>query len=159
MKQAISAWPPAIFRRWLFSLLIGAACMLVGGVACFALKDRTLLALSGAVFLFSVGRAVLLYRLVSRQEYETLQGTCVQIAGAPLRKCRKVRLMDQKGCEFTVLLDKQTKLRLGWVYRFYFKKDRQALPDGTPFQASFTQDSLLGFEELGEDTAKNFPQK
>ena len=150
MGYFFHSWPPAIFRRWLSTLILGCACLLVGLVAGAGFRDGTLLVLSGAVFLFSLLRAALLCRVILRGDYETVQGVCVQISERPLQKCRRVRFLDAEGNEQTLLLGKQARLRIGYRYRFYLKRGGQPIFDNAWLQSSLATDQLLGYEELGE---------
>lgn len=150
MGHFFHSWPPAIFRRWLSTLILGCVCLLVGVVAGAGFGDGTLLVLSGAVFLFSLLRAALLCRVILRGDYETIQGVCVQISERPLQKCRRVRFLDAEGNEQTLLLGKQARLHIGYRYRFYLKRGGQPTFDSAWLQSSLATDQLLGYEELGE---------
>jgi hypothetical protein len=92
-----------------------------------------------------------LYYLIAKQKYETVEGTCVGIGVKPLRKYRTVKLMDDAGIESSLRLGKQTKIKIGFRYRFYLKKTERLYSVGSEyFDAALSSDQFLGFEELGE---------
>ncbi|MDO4608873.1 MAG: hypothetical protein Q4B40_06755 [Clostridia bacterium] len=106
--------------------------------------------MSLAVFVLSIGKAVEFYLLIANKKYEVVEGTCVGIVPKPLRKYRKIKIMDDVGVESTMLLNKQTKVKIGYRYRFFFK-ETQSLSYGSEYLDSATSsDCFLGFEELGE---------
>ena len=112
---------PAPLRRKLFLTgIIGAGCLLIGAAMCFILKDRIMLFLSLAVFAASVVRVLSYYRIITDKSYETVEGVCVSVVPKPLRKYRKIKIMDGDGNESTMLLGKQSKVKIGYRYRFYF---------------------------------------
>ncbi len=142
---------PAPLKRKLFlTFIIGFACLLIGIAMMLLLKDRMMLFLSLAIFVLSIGKAVEFYLLIVNKKYEIVEGTCVGIVPKPLRKYRKIRIMDDAGVESTMLLNKQTKVKIGYRYRFFFK-ETQKLSFGSEYLDSATSsDCFLGFEELGE---------
>ena len=79
-----------------------------------------------------------------------VEGTCVGIVPKPLRKYRKIRIMDDDGNESALLLGKHSKIQIGFRYRFYFKKTQRLTLGSEYFDAALSSDCFLGFEELGE---------
>lgn len=142
---------PAPLKRKLFlTVIIGFTCLLIGIAMMLLLKDRMMLFLSLAIFVLSIGKAVEFYLLIANKKYEIVEGTCVGIVPKPLRKYRKIRIMDDAGVESTMLLNKQTKVKIGYRYRFFFK-ETQKLSFGSEYLDSATSsDCFLGFEELVE---------
>lgn len=143
-------FPSVLFRKWIFTLAVGGGCLGVGGVYFFFAGDGVLLGLSGLVFGFSLLRGFLLYRTISRHEYETVEGTCISITNRPLRKCRRVKIMDNQGIESTLLLAKQAKIKIGYQYRFFFKKNARPSLGSEYFDTALSTDCFLGYEELGQ---------
>ena len=157
--EKIKNIPAPLRKKMLFTILLGAVCLLVGIVMFFLSHDRVMLFLSAAICVFSLSRAWSMYRLISRQEYETVEGICVGIVPKPLRKYRKVRIMDDEGTESALLLSKHSKIRIGFRYRFYFKKTQRLTIGSEYFDASLSSDCFLGYEELGEFQAEDSNEK
>lgn len=142
---------PAPLRKKLFlTVLLGFLCLLIGTAMFLFSKDRIMLFLSAAVCIFSLCKAWSIYRTVCKQEYEVVEGTCVGITPKPMRKYRKVRIMDDEGNESALLLGKQSKIKIGFRYRFYFKKTQRFTIGSEYFDSALSSDCFLGFEELGE---------
>jgi len=146
---------PAPLRRKLFlTCIVGAVCLLVGVVMFLFLKDRMMLFLSIAVCLLSFGKAIDYYRVISGAEYEIVEGTCVAIMPKPLRKYRKIKIIDDNGNESTMLLGKQSKVKIGYRYRFYFKETQHISLGSEYLDSAMSWDFFLGYEELGEFVAE-----
>lgn len=143
-------FPPVLFRKWIFTLAVGVCCLGVGSVYFFFARDGVLMGLSGLVFGFSLLRGILLYRTISSQDYETVEGTCVAISNRLLRKCRRIKIMDDQGIESTLLLAKQTKIKIGYQYRFFFKKNARSSLGSEYLDTALSTDCFLGYEELGQ---------
>ena len=142
---------PAPLRRKLFiTVFLGFFCLLIGAAMFLFAKDRIMLLLSAAVCAFSFFRAWSIYNTVRKRDYEVVEGTCVGVTPKPLRKYRKVRIMDDEGNETSLLLGKQSKIKIGFSYRFYFKKTQRFTIGSEYFDSALSPDCFLGFEELGE---------
>lgn len=137
-------------RKLLLTALLGFLCLLIGAAMFLFSKDRIMLFLSAAVCFFSFCKAWSIYHTVYKQEYEVVEGTCVGITPKPMRKYRKVRIMDDEGNETSLLLGKQSKIKIGFRYRFYFKKTQRFTIGSEYFDSALSSDCFLGFEELGE---------
>lgn len=143
------AIPTPLRQKLIFTAAIGILCFLVGlGVSLF-LKDRTTLLLSSILLMMCLGKALSYYRILSQGAYEVVEGTCIAIAPKPLRKYRRVRLMDSKGNEISLLLDKQSKIKIGYQYKFYFAQTQRVTLGNSYFDSALNADSFLGFEETG----------
>jgi hypothetical protein len=142
--------PKALAHKILLTALIGAGCLIVGSAHYIFSRDRITLALSAFVFVFSIVRTIGLYSTVTKQKYEIIEGTCTGVSSKAFRKQITVKIMDDAGIETSLRLGKQTKIRIGFRYRFYFKKGEH-LPLGSAyFDTALSTDHFLGFEELGE---------
>ena len=140
---------PAPLRRKLFLTgIIGAGCLLIGAAMSFILKDQIMLFLSLAVFAASVARALSYYRII------TDKGVCVSIVPKPLRKYRKIKIVDGDGNESTMLLGKQSRVKIGYRYRFYFKETQHISLGSEYLNSAMSSDHFLGYEELGEFAAE-----
>lgn len=150
MIELIKMWPPVLLRRWVLTIAAGFGFLLVGVAVWLATGDRVMLLLTGAVFLLSLGRAVLLFRCFVLGNYTILEGVCIQASQAPLQKCRRVRLLGADEEEISLYVGKQYALRVGCRYRFYLQRQSDASMPGTWLAASFSAGNLLGVEEMGE---------
>ena len=149
MEKILNA-PAPLRRRLILTVLLGIACLLVGLAMFLFSKDRIMLLLSAAVCILSFCRAYAFYQAVSRKEYEVVEGTCVGVVPKPLRKYRKIRIMDDEGNESALLLGKHSKIQIGFRYRFYFKKTQRLTLGSEYFDSALSSDCFLGYEELGE---------
>lgn len=146
---------PAPLRRKLFLTgIIGAGCLLIGAAMSFILKDQIMLFLSLAVFAASVARALSYYRIITDKSYETVEGVCVSIVPKPLRKYRKIKIVDGDGNESTMLLGKQSRVKIGYRYRFYFRETQHISLGSEYLNSAMSSDHFLGYEELGEFAAE-----
>ncbi|MDD4509342.1 MAG: hypothetical protein PHY23_00255 [Oscillospiraceae bacterium] len=131
-------------------MLIGGLCLLVGVVMFLFSRDVIMLVLSGAICVGALWKAVTLFRMISKKNYEIVEGTCVSISQNPIRRYRKVKIMDEAGTESTLLLSKQDKIKIGFRYRFYFSKTQHITLGSEYFDAALSSDCFVGYEELGE---------
>ena len=83
-----------------------------------------------------------------------MEGTCVAITPKPLRKYRKIKIIDTDGNESSLLLGKHSKVKIGFCYRFYFTKTQHVSLGSEYFDAALSSDCFLGYEELGEFNAE-----
>ena len=60
--------------------------------------------------------------------------------------------MDDNGNESSMLLGKQSKVKIGYRYRFYFKGTRIFRWAARYLDSAMSSDCFLGYEELGEFT-------
>ncbi len=146
----IKSAPSPLHRKFYMTGLLGLLCLLIGIAVYFFSRDRTMLLLSSVVCVLSIWRAYSIFRTIDRKQYETVEGTCVAITPKPLRKYRKIRIMDDEGNEFAVLLNKQSKVKIGYRYRFYFKNTQRLTLGSEYFDSALSSDCFLGYEELGE---------
>lgn len=145
--------PAPIKRKMFLTCIVGIVCLLVGIAMCLFFKDRMMLFLSLAVCVLSAGKALDYYRVIGGEEYEIVEGTCVAIMPKPLRKYRKIKIMDDNGNESTMLLGKQSKVKIGYRYRFYFKETQHISLGSEYLDSAMSSDHFLGYEELGEFAA------
>lgn len=142
-------WPAPLLRRWLVSSGIGLLCLLVGVVMFVTAKDKMMLMISAALSLAVAMRSILFYRLVCAQQYEVVEGVCIAVKRAPLRKQRTIHLMNEDGAEHMIMLDKRLPVRIGRCYRAYYRTG--GFQKGSQlFQGYLVQDQFLALEDLGE---------
>ena len=142
--------PVPLQRKLLLTVLIGVLCLLVGVAIFLFSRDAMMLALSAAVCIGTVLKGFSLFRIISKERYETIEGTCVAISQSPLRKYRKIKIMDDSGIVSSLILNKRDKIKIGCRYRFYFKDTDRLTLGSTYFDAALSFDCFIGFEELGE---------
>lgn len=141
-------WPTALQRRWLLSGAAGLCFLAVGLVVFLTLHDRVLLMISALLAFCIALRCVSFYRMARSDGYEVVEGICTELGRSGIKKQRSVRLLQMDGNEYAVMLDKRTPLRIGNLYRLYF---RQAPPSQTSgLERYLAQDQFLGLEDLGE---------
>lgn len=157
MKEmnALKNCPRVLFQKVLFTMLIGAGCLIVGAAYYLFSKDGITLALSCLVLIFSLFRSIGLYRTIAKGKYEVVEGTCVSVSQKPMRKHSTVKIMDDAGIETTLRLGKQAKVKIGFRYRFYFNQGNQLSVGSEYFDTALSSNHFLGFEELGEFAGDN----
>ena len=138
-------WPVPLLRKWLLSAALGVGFLIVGSIMYIALDDKIMLMLSLPLSLLSAGRCVLLYRQIGRDAYECVEGVCIKIQKAPLRKQRSLCLITDSGIEQTVTLDTRIPVRIGNRYRLFY-----LTADDEPYQIFPAQQQFLALEDLGE---------
>ena len=142
----LSEWPAPLLRKWLLSAALGVGFLTVGSIMYIALDDKIMLMLSLPLSLLSAGRCVLLYRQIGWDAYECVEGVCIKIQKAPLRKQRSLWLLTDSGIEHTVTLDTKIPVRIGNCYRlFYLATEADGLYQLCPAPQQF-----LALEDLGE---------
>lgn len=150
MMEAIKTCPKLLLHRLLFLPLIGAGCFVVGAAYyCFS-YDKVFMLLSGLVFAASAVQSVRLFQLIRNKKYQVTEGVCVGVAPKPLRRYRRVRLMDEAGLETTLLLDKRTRVKIGYRYRAYFKEGASHSFGSEYLDTALSGGRFLGIEELGK---------
>lgn len=140
--------PLPLRQKMLFSVLIGVVCFSVGGVIFIYTKDRIMLYLSFAVLAFSIIKSINLFLILRNKKYDVIEGMCTVIVPKPLRKVRKVEIIDNEGNNHSLYLNKQSKLKIGQSYRFYFKKTESILTGNEYFDTALNSDSFLGYESI-----------
>ncbi len=153
--QSIEHIPEVLFRKVLFTALIGAGFLFVGIIYYIYMKDRIFLLLSGFVFSFSLFRSIGLYETAVRHKYETVEGTCVGISTKPFQKYTRIRILNQDGVETTLRIGKQSKIKIGFQYCFYFKQNERLSLGSDYLDTILVTDYLLSYEELGEFPIKD----
>lgn len=148
-------WPAPLLRKWLLSAALGLGFLTIGSIMYFALDDKIMLMLSLPLTLLSAGRCVLLYRQIGWGAYECVEGVCIKIQKAPLRKQRSLCLITDSGIEHTVTLDARISVRIGNSYRLFYL----AAADDGPFQFISAQQQFLALEDLGEHQVSDILQE
>ena len=142
----LSEWPAPLLRKWLLSAALGVGFLIIGSIMYIALDDIIMLMLSLPLSLLNAGRCILLYRLIGRDAYECVEGVCIKIQKAPLRKQRSLCLLTDSGIEHTVTLDTRIPVRIGNCYRIFYL----ATEDAGVYQLFPAPQQFLALEDLGE---------
>lgn len=138
--------PFPLRQKMLLSALIGAVCLLVGGAMFMYTKDKVMLYLSIAVLFFCSIKCINLFFILRDKRYDVIEGTCTAIVAKPLRKVREVEIIDSAGINHSLYLNKQSKIKIGQAYRFYFKQTENILTENGYFDTALNSDSFLGYE-------------
>lgn len=152
MKQI----PKPLLRKILITPLIGAGCLLLGVSMYLGAGDRTLLLLSGVLFLSCLVKGFFYYRIASRNRYEIVFGTCTRIMPQMFGRLRKIQIMDKDGIETTLQLPKDCRFRIGEQYQFYFTQGHGVLLGPASIRTALTTDSFLGYEVF---QTENLPEQ
>ena len=152
----IKTAPASLQRKLLLTALTGVLFLLVGIAMFLFSKDVIMLALSAAVCVGAFWKALTLFHVIVKEKYEIVEGTCVGISQNPVRKYRKIKIVDDSGNESSLLMGKQDKIKIGYRYRFYFKNTDRLTLGSSYLDTALSSDCFIGFEELGKfrDTEK-----
>lgn len=153
--EKIKSAPIPLRRKLFMTGFLGLICLLIGIAVYFFSRDRTMLLLSGVVCVLCMFKAYSVFKVIADEQYEVVEGTCVGIMPKPLRKYRKIRIMDEEGNESSLLLNKQSKVKIGNRYRFYFKNTQRLVLGNDYIDSSLSSDCFLGYEEVGEFNTVN----
>lgn len=139
--------PPLLQRKVLFTLFLGIGVISIAGVMFFLSKDNTLLLLSILILFSCISRSISLFLVIVQNKYDIVIGTCTNIIDVPLRRYRKIIILDDTGNETTLLLGKQYHIKPGSSYCFYFQRNG-AVPIGNDYlDAMLATNVFLGYEE------------
>ena len=139
-------FPKPLKKRIVLVGFVGLTCLFVGITFCIFAKDMIMLILSIGIFLFSTYKVITLYRVVSKGEYESVEGVCTSIAPKLFGKYRKVKIVDEEKKERALMVAKGTNIKVGDNCRFYFTKTEKMTIGNEHFILSDFSDCLLGYE-------------
>lgn len=142
--------PSALRQKILFTVLTGVGCFTIGFALYLYSDDRVTIILSGMVLLLCLLKSAAVYIIVRKCRYETVEGTCTGVREKPLRKYFTVLIVDGKGLESTLHIRKQSRVKIGHRYRFYFSDHNESRisSDIGFFNMALSSGQLLGFEEI-----------
>lgn len=115
--------PLVIRQKLIVTLLTGAGCLFITIVFSIAFHDQLLLYLGLTVTVGCIFRGRALWNTIRSEAYETVTGICIDIFYPKLHKYKKIKLSDENGVEFLLLLDRRTMVVVGGCYCFYFQKN------------------------------------
>ena len=152
----INGWnqfPFVLRRKILFTLLAGAASMVVSMVVFVVIADWVLLILGGIILVTSLILGQSLWATAARGQYEIVDGICTGVSTHMLCRYRKVHLTNEQGGEQTLLINKSSKFQLGVHYRFYFQKSNHLVIGNDYLDAALSTNNFLGFEIVDGSSA------
>ena len=100
-----------------------ASITILGAVIGIALRDQTLLYLSGGVALAGSVKAIDYFRTYKEGRFESVEGILLQERVILGRKRHSVVLQQEDTEQVQLLLEGRFRLHVGSNYRFYLKKD------------------------------------
>lgn len=144
MDKWINA-PFTLRIKVVITLLIGIGSLILAAILFPVSHDRILIILSGMIFGFCLCRSIDILLLILRGSYEAITGTCTAVSPQPLRRYRKIALVDAHGAEIILLLGKQLKIKPGSCYCFYFRKTSFPRLGSEYLDAALATDLFLGY--------------
>ena len=142
--------PAPLKRKLILTVSVGILYLLIGIAMSVYSKDNMMLVLSLAVFGISAYKAYTVYCVASKQEYEAVEGICISVIPKPMQRFRKIKIKNSDGNETTLLLNKQSKIKIGERYRFYFKKTTRVTLGSDYLDTALSSDCFLGYEAVVE---------
>lgn len=144
MDKWINA-PFTLRIKVVITLLTGIGSLILAAILFPVSHDRILIILSGMIFGFCLCRSIDILLLILRGSYEAITGTCTAVSPQPLRRYRKIALVDTHGAEIILLLGKQLKIKPGNCYCFYFRKTSFPRLGSEYLDAALATDLFLGY--------------
>lgn len=144
MDKWINA-PFTLRIKVVITLLTGIGSLILAAILFPVSHDRILIILSGMIFGFCLCRSIDILLLILRGSYEAITGTCTAVSPQPLRRYRKIALVDVHGAEIILLLGKQLKIKPGSCYCFYFRKTSFPRLGSEYLDAALATDLFLGY--------------
>ena len=142
--------PKILSQKIVVTVFIGLGCFIIGAAYFLFSRDKITFLLSLFIFAFSAAKGFGLYRTVSAKKYDIVEGTCIGVTLKPFNKQFIAKIVDDAGIETILRLGKQSKLKIGFRYRFYFAQGGRLSVGSEYFDTALTSNHFLGFEELGE---------
>lgn len=140
--------PQPLRNKILFTPLLGVGCIVCGIATYLCVGDRTLLILSGVLFVMCIFKGYQYYRIAMCEKYEMICGTCIRVTPQLVGKLRKVCLMDDAGVESTLRLSKQHRFVIGNRYRIYFSKNDCQSIGNDYLDTLLSTGNFLGYEQI-----------
>lgn len=155
----IYQWPAPILRRWLGLPAMGLGCLLIGSAGSVVLKDRFMFFLSAAACAACLAKAFSFYRLVSRREYDIVEGVCIEIRQHPLQRSCKAKFVDADDHTHVFSLEKGTRVFVGCQYRFYLRRQDEAAKSASHLLPFSPPAELLGYEKIEDASLPADPEE
>lgn len=145
----IKEFPRPLLRRWLITVLLGIAFLGVGLAVTLYMDDWGMFILSLILCVSTIIRAGLMFMMMQEKRYEIVEGTCVSVSRIPVGKKKKIKIMDNDGNETDLLLGRNDIVKIGYIYRFYFKDTERLTIGNSYLDSALNADCFLGYEQIG----------
>lgn len=145
---SLKNFPGPIKEKLILLLIVGMLFWIVGICVTIIFADTVMFVLSLLICAFSLIKAAGLYLTISKEEYETVKGTCVSVSPILIRKQKKVKIKENDGNERLIILGRYAKIDIGKEYNFYFKKTKRISVGQEYFDSVLASDCFLGYEEI-----------
>lgn len=145
---AFKNFPVPLKEKLVTVIFIAVFILFAGSVAAVVFKDIIMLILSLLLCVFNLIRAVSLYKTVSGNEYDIVEGRCTEISSVLIRKQKKIKIATEDGDERYFILDRRSKISVGKEYRFYFKATQKICFGKDITELLQSADCFLGYEEV-----------
>ena len=146
--------PTPIAIKFTTLVIALASITILGTVIGIALRDQTLLYLSGGVALAGSVQAIDYFRTYKEGRYESVEGTLLQERVILGRKRHSVVLQQDNTEQVQLLLEGRFHFRVGRKYRFYLKKDAIHTEQLKLPEVLQPARIVLGYEELSFSSGK-----
>lgn len=140
--------PTPLFRKALFTAIIGIGCLLVSTVYCIGTKDFVLLYLGVIVFCACLWKSWSVYRISVKERFELFEGTCMTITRKPVGKLQTIKIANDEGVESMLRISKNCRLKIGGKYRFYFSEANNQLTGNEYLDTALSTNSFLAYEAM-----------
>ena len=127
---------------------------ILGTVIGIALRDQTLLYLSGGVALAGSVKAIDYFRTYKEGKFECIEGILLQERVILGRKRHRVVLQQEDTDQVQLLLEGRFRLQVDNKYRFYLKKDAIHTEQLKLPEVLQSARIVLGYEELSFSSGK-----
>ena len=104
---AFKNFPVPLKEKLVTVIFIAAFILFAGSVAAVVFKDIIMFILSLLLCVFNLIRAVSLYKTVSGNKYEIVEGRCTEISSVLIRKQKKIKIATEDGDERYFILDRR----------------------------------------------------
>ena len=146
---SIKEFPRPLLRRWLITALLGVVFFGVGLAVTLYMDDWGMFILSLILCVSTIIRAGLMFMMMQEKRYEIVEGTCVSVSRIPVGKKKKIKIMDNDGNETDLLLGRNDIVKIGYIYRFYFKDTERLTIGNSYLDSALNADCFLGYEQIG----------
>ena len=153
-RKSIVKMPTPIAIKFAKLVIALASIAILGAVIGIALRDQTLLYLSGGVALAGSVKAIDYFRTCKEGRFECVEGILLQERVILGRKRHSVLIQQEDTDQVQLLLEGRFRLQVGSKYRFYLKKDAIQTEQLTLPEVLQPARIVLGYEEVHFSSGK-----
>ena len=153
-RNSIVKMPTPMVIKFAKLVIAIASIAILGTVIGIALKDQTLLYLSGGVALAGSVKAIDYFRTYKEGRFESVEGILLQERVILGRKRHSVVLQQDDTEQVQLLLEGRFHLQVGSKYRFYLKKDAIHTEQLKLPEVLQPAQIVLGYEKLSFSSGK-----